>query len=172
MPKEKQNKNSLRASFKKGSGLVEILVAVFIFTVVLGSLINAANIYLSGSGENLRSAKAAYLAEEGIEAVKIMRDHNWTNISTLTDNADYYLYFDTSSSTDNTWKATSTSSYIDSIFIRTFKTNAVYRDSNGRIVSSGGTLNSNTEKVTVSVFWKSKTATTTKILSTYITNII
>ncbi len=158
--------------FKKGSGLVEILVAVFIFTIVLGSLITASNMYLSGAEDNLKSAKGAYIAQEGIEAVKIIRDADWNTISALSDNTNYYLYFDTSSSTNNIWKATSTASSVDSIFTRIFKVNAVYRDSNGRIVSSGGTLDSDTEEVTVSVSWKSKNSTTTKTISTYITNII
>ena len=159
-------------NLQKGSGLVEILVAVFVFSIVLSSLITASNMYLSGASDNLKSAKAAYLAQEGIEALKIIRDTNWTTISALTDNANYYLYFDTSSTTNNTWKATSTMSYatVDSIFTRSFKLNSVYRDANGRIQSSG-TLDNNTEKVTVSVSWQSKSTTTTKYLSTYITKI-
>ena len=60
-----------RLNLKKGSGLVEILVAVFIFSIVLGSLITASNMYLSGAAENLNSAKGAYLGEEGIEAVNV-----------------------------------------------------------------------------------------------------
>jgi Tfp pilus assembly protein PilV len=160
----------MKNNFKKGTALVEILVAVFIFSVILGSLITASNMYLSGAGESLRLAKGAYLAQEGIEALKIMRDTSWGSISTLSDNTNYYLYFDISSSTNNTWKATSTETTIDSIYNRTFKFNSVNRDSSGRIVSNGGTLDSNTEKATVSVSWKLKGATTTKILSTYITN--
>ena len=155
-----------------GSGLVEILVAVSIFSIVLGSLITASNMYLSGAEENLKSTKGVYIAEEGMEAVKIMRDNDWGNITTLTDNTNYYLYFDTSSSTNNIWKATSTTSFIDSVFIRILKVNAVYRDLNGRIVESGGTLDSNTKKVSVSVSWPSKSTTTIKTLSTYIANIL
>jgi type II secretory pathway pseudopilin PulG len=160
-----------KINLKKGSGLVEILVAIFIFSIILGSLIEASNMYLSGAGESIKTAQGAYIAEEGIEAVKILRDTSWTNVSSLTDNTNYYLYFDTSSSTNNTWIATSTVNSVDA-FARTFKTNAVYRDSNGRIVTSGGTLDTNTEKITVSVSWNSKNGTTTKTLSTYITNII
>ena len=161
-----------KKNLKKGSGLVEILIAVFIFSIILGSLITASSTYFSGAGDNLISTKGAYLAEEGIEAVKTIRDSSWNNISSLSDNTNYYLYFDTSSSTNNIWKATTTASSIDSTFIRTFKVNAVYRDSNGRIISSGGTLDLNTEKVTVSISWKSKNSTTTKTLSTYITNLL
>ncbi len=161
----------MKKNLKKGSGLVEILVAVFIFSIILGALINASSAYFSGAGVNLSSTKAAYLAEEGIEAVKTIRDFGWNNISALSDNTDYYLYFDTSSSTNNVWKATTTPSIIDSNFIRTFKINSVYRDIDGRIILSGGTLDINTRKVISSVSWKSNNSTTTKSLSTYITNI-
>ena len=157
---------------QKGSGLVEILVAVFIFSIILGVLINASSSYFSGAGVNLLSTKAAYLAEEGIEAAKTIRDSNWNNISALLDNTNYYLYFDTASSTNNIWKATTTASIIDNNFIRTFKVNSVYRDANGRIISSGGSLSTTTEKLTVSVSWVSNNSTTTKSLSTYIANIL
>ena len=39
--------------YKKGMSLVEILVAVFIFSVVLGALITINNFYLSNSSKNI-----------------------------------------------------------------------------------------------------------------------
>jgi len=161
----------IKINYKNGSSLVEIVVAIFIFTVVLGLLINISSTYLSSSGDNLNIAKGAYLAEEGIEAVKIIRDSGWSNISSLSNNTNYYLYFNTSSST-NIWQATTSALIIDSIFARTFVLNPVYRDSNGRIINSGGTLDANTEQVVVSVSWPSKASTMTKSLSTYIANIL
>ena len=161
-----------KTNFQKGFSLVEILVATSIFTIVLGSLISFSNMYLSVAEDNLKSTKGAYLAQEGIEAVKIMRDADWNNVGSLADNVNYYLYFDTSSSTNNIWKATTTASFIDNVFIRTFKLNTVYRDSSGRIITTGGTLDSNTKKVSVSVSWPSKSTTVTKTLSTYIANIL
>lgn len=154
-----------------GSGMVEILVAIFIFTIVLGSLITASNQYLTGAGDNLKSAKAAYIAEEGVEAIKIIRDTDWDTVAALSNNTNYYLYWNTSSSTNNTWYATTTSSLVDTSFTRTFTLEAVYRDSNGKIQQSG-TLDVNTRKLTVTVSWSARSATTTKSLSTYITNII
>lgn len=168
----KQNKEK---NFKKGSGLVEILVAVFVFSIVLSSLITVSNMYLSGASENLRSAKGAYLAQEGIEAVKIIRDGGWNNISSLSNDTNYYLYFDTSSSTNNIWKATTTASVIDSFFIRMFKAYPVYRNVDGdstTTIIAGYNLDINTKKITTFVSWPSKNSTTTKTLSTYIANII
>lgn len=161
-----------KVNFKKGSGLVEILVAIFVFTVILSSLIFVSSAYLSGSADSLKSAKGAYLAQEGIEVVKIMRDYSWTNISGLSTSTTYYIYWNTSSSTNNTWATTTTYTTTDSVFTRTLKFDSVSRDANGRIVASGGKLDVNSRKVTVSISWKAKTDMTTKTLSTYITNLL
>lgn len=153
---------------KKGFGLVEVLVGIFIFSIILGALVVANNMYLSGAGDNLKSAKAAYLAEEGIEVVKTLRDIAWINISGLSTSTDYYLTFNNNTSL---WATTTTVTATDSYF-RKVRLTSVSRDANGKIVTSGGTVDTKTKQVTVSVSWLSKNATTTKSLSTYITNVI
>ena len=165
--KEKANiKNSL-TRMKKGIGLVEVLVAVFIFTVILSSLIFVSNMYLSGAGDNLHITQAAYLAEEGIEAVKTIRDNSWLNVSNIVSGQTNYLYFNAASSS---WNATTTKIYSD-IFLRSFIVENVSRDVNGDI-SSSGTTDPKTKKLTVSVSWYGKNGTTTKSLKTYITDIV
>jgi Tfp pilus assembly protein PilV len=166
MNRLKISENSRRASLQKGSGLVEILVAVFIITIILGSLVAVASMYLSNAKESLRSTQAAYLASEGIEAVKTIRDTSWDNITALVNGTDYYLYFDNNLSV---WKATTTKSSIGG-FSRILNISSVYRDSNYRIILSGGTIDTNTKKVTAYVSWNTKNSTTTKYISTYITN--
>ena len=172
MQKKDINLKMKRTCNKSGFGMVEILVAVFIFSLILGSLIAASNSYLSSAADNLRSTEAAYLAEEGVEAVKIIRDTGWANINAIPDNIDYYLYFNEASSTNKIWNATSTFSQSDQTFIRSFRLYSVYRDSNGRIITEGGTLDPNSKKVSVSVSWPSREGTTTKNLYAYITNIL
>jgi prepilin-type N-terminal cleavage/methylation domain-containing protein len=154
--------------YKKGMGLVEILVAVFIFSVVLGVLITINNFYLSNSSKNIKLTKATYLAEEGIEAVRIIRDNSWSNISSLSNSVDYYLSFNIASST---WEATTSPSSIDS-YIRKFNLLEVERDINGKIVSSGGAVDLYTKLVNVYISWQNKGSTTTKSMSFYISNII
>lgn len=167
---KRSNKKTM-PSLVSGYSLVEILVAVFIFSLILGSLINMSSIYLSGAGNSLKSTKGAYLALEGIEAVKIIRDTDWATISTLSTNTDYYLFWDSSSST---WKSTLTATTTDLIFTRTFRLSPVYRNIDGDSTTTqalGYTTDENSKKVTVSVSWWAKNSTTTKSLSTYITNI-
>ncbi|MFA5934902.1 MAG: hypothetical protein WC827_03405 [Candidatus Paceibacterota bacterium] len=166
--KEKSSiKNSL-AGVKKGIGLVEVLVAIFIFTIVLSSLILVSNMYLSGAGDSIKLTQASYIAEEGIEAVKTIRDDNWTKISDITSGQAYYLYFNTASST---WQATTTKIYTDS-FLRSFVLNNAVRNSITKDISDSGVEDPKTKKLTVSVSWYGKAGTTTKSLETYITDVV
>ena len=154
--------------YKRGMGLVEILVAVFIFSVVLGVLITVNNFYISNSSRNIKLTKATYLAEEGVEAIRVIRDTNWSDISSLLNNTDYYLYFNTASST---WQATTSPILVDS-YVRKFILYEVARDANGKIVLSGGTVDLYTKLVDVYISWQDKGSTTTKSMSFYISNII
>jgi len=153
--------------FKKGIGLVEVLVAVFIFTIILSSLIFISNLYLSGATDNLRNTQAVYLAEEGIEGIKIIRDNSWNNILSIPENTKFFLSFSLASST---WQIIDIEEKIG-VFSRSFVINSVNRDSNGDI-STFGTDDPNTKKITVNISWNSKKGFITKSLITYITNII
>jgi len=155
-------------SYKKGSGLVEVIIVSSIVVLVISALIGSVTVYLKQSGKNINDVKSGYLLEEGIEAVKIMRNDSWTNnIANLNNGSTYYLYFSTDS-----WTATTTSSLVDSRFVKTLTLSPVYRDANDDIASSG-TLDSGTKKVTVNVAWfdAASSATTSKSVSTYISNI-
>lgn len=161
-----KNKN-----FKKGISLIEILIAIFIFSVVLSSLVVATNLYISEAGDSLKSAKSAYFAEEGIEAMKTIRDAKWTNITSLSTSTTYYLTFNVSSSTNYFWSTTTVMTSTDGL-IRKITISNVNRDSTGHIVTSGGIADANTRLIVSSVSWLSKTGTTTKSISTYMTNIV
>ena len=97
---------------------------------------------------------------------KIFRDTSWTNISAPVTGSSYYLTFNGTS-----WATSTTNTYIDGVFERKIVLSDVYRDANDDIVSSGGVLDTGTRKATVTVSWYEKTATTTKSISTYLTNI-
>jgi hypothetical protein len=103
-----------------------------------------------------------------MEAVRLMRDDSWTtNIAGQTMGVPFYIAYN-----GTTWKATSTVQYIDNQFVRTVTINNVSRNSSTQdIVTSGGTQDSNTKKITVSVSWFDHGATTTRSLQTYLTNI-
>jgi type II secretory pathway pseudopilin PulG len=147
--------------------LVEALVASAIISVVLAAGVSAFLLSVRTSLGNAQEVQSAFLAEEGLEAIRILRDNGWTsNIATQTSSSTFYLAW-----SGTTWLATSSNRYIDSTFERKVAFYDVYRDSNQDITSSGGTLDSNTKKVTVSVSWKTPSGTSTRSLSMYLSNV-
>jgi hypothetical protein len=76
--------------------------------------------------------------------------------------------FDTASST---WKATTTVEYVDGVFLRSFNLDDVWRDVNGEIVTSGGIYDTDTKSVMATINYFQGKATTTRTMTTYITNI-
>lgn len=149
----------------KGFSLVEVLVAATILLVVVLSITRVFSGYVVSSRGSIDSLKAAYLAEEGIEAVKIMRDTGWAS-STAYLAGTYRIAWNGS-----TWATTTSTMLIDNLFDRTILIEPVYRDSVTKDIETSGTVDPGTKKVTVSVSWNSGAGTTTKALTTYITNL-
>lgn len=151
---------------KKGASLVEVIVATAIILLILTSLYAAHIFYLRTVLSNLNKVKASFLLEEGIEAVKLIRDQSWTNISNIPENIDRHLYW-----SGTMWQATTTNIFVDGIFERKFTIAGVNRDGNDDIAQSGSS-DDGTKKVTVTVSWAAGAATTSKSMSTYITNFL
>lgn len=159
-------------NYKKGMMLVEMLVAVFIFSIILGILVTVNNLYLRGASSNLKSVKATYLAEEGMEALKIIRDTDWNNFQSLDEQSEYYFYFSPGAS--STWQATTSVFYknIDSIN-RWFILEQVCRDIGDQIVDCEiGSPDLDIKKATVFVSWEDRGEIITKSMSSYLSNII
>ncbi|MBX4210883.1 hypothetical protein KW783_02850 [Candidatus Parcubacteria bacterium] len=154
-----------RVQYKKGMGLVEILVAASIILLFLVAIITANNIYIKAGFGNTRKIQAGFLLEEGVEALRVMRDKGWAAFSSITPDTTYYLAYSA-----GTWDKTSTNTYIDSLFERSFVISCVTRDSSDKINTSVTTCpgnDSNTKQVTVSVAWHDQTGTTTRSITTY-----
>lgn len=151
----------------KGFSLVEVLVVVFIATLSIFAVWKVYTLFIKISLSNPASFRASFLAEEGIEAVKFMRDSGWgSNIATLSVGTPYTLIFD-----GTTWKATTTPLFIANKFDRRISVADVYRDGLGNIAGSGS-LDLNTKKILVEVSWQKEAgATTTKTITTYVSNI-
>ncbi|MDD5068709.1 MAG: hypothetical protein PHN89_03875, partial [Candidatus Pacebacteria bacterium] len=79
---------------QKGITVVEVLIGASIFLVVLLGLSTALSLILKASLANTSKIQATFLEEEGLEAIRLLRDGGWTaNIQTLSTNTDYYLTF-------------------------------------------------------------------------------
>lgn len=146
----------LKHKHNNGLGLVEIVVGTAIISLSLVGLVTAFNVFIRTGLSNTNKIQATYIMEEGLEAIRYLRDSGYSsNISTLTSGTPYYLLFDGSD-----WSATTTATLIDSRFDRTITIADVYRhDSDDDIIASTSpdskTLDSNTIQATVTVSWDS-----------------
>lgn len=151
----------------KGGGfmVVEILIAVSIITafVLVAMTVAEKSIYVSRQA--LHATQAAFLLEEGAEAVRISRDNNWTNISSLSVGVNYYPTF-----SGGTWILSSTPNTVG-IFTRTVSIVNVNRDNTTKDISSTGTDDPGTKLATVTVSWLEGGTTITKTLQFYTMNI-
>lgn len=147
-----------------GFGLIEILVGSAILVTVLLSFSFFYKEALTLSNRTTLFVQSNLLLEEGLEVVKLMRDSGWdANIVSVATNTPHHLAF-----SGNMWTSTTTVALIDGIFDRVLIFEDAFRDINDDIATSG-TYDPDIRKVTVEVSWYNP-ATTTRAVSTYITN--
>ena len=150
----------------RGSALIEIIIGAAIISSGILAAEVSYNTYLSYALGNQGSIQAAYLLEEGLEGVTFLRDKGWAGfMASLSTTTTYYLAFNVAY-----WASTTTPQYVDGLFLRSFSVSDVKRDGNDNIASFG-TYDPNIKQVTTSISYWQGHATTTKTLSTYITNI-
>lgn len=156
------------ANLKKNTGfaMVEILVASSIIASAFLFAMATAQKSIQLSRQSLHQVQAAMLLEEGAEAVRVVRDNAWTNISSLSSGTNYYPTFSA-----GTWTLSTTANTVD-VFTRKVTFSAVNRNlSTGDIATSGGTTDNYTKEVTVTVSWSEGTRTVSRAMSFYILNI-
>lgn len=149
----------------RGFMMVEILVAVSIITASILATMTVAQKSVYVSRQALHTTQAAFLLEEGAEAVRILRDNAWTNISSLTPATDYYLGF-----AGGTWTLSLTSDTVDS-FTRIVRVEPVNRDDTTKDIAVSGVNDPGTKLVMVTVSWVEGGTILTKNLQFYIMDI-
>ncbi len=153
----------------RGFGLIEVILGVSVLAVSFFALLSIGRNVTRLSGDVTRSTQADFLLEEGLEAVRGMRDNSWAqNIGKFTSTT--YLSFSTSTAR---WSTTTAPEIVGGLFYRSITMSNIYRDTSTDDITSGdcgGVLDYNAKKITVTVSWKASTATTTRSFSTYLTN--
>ena len=152
-----------------GFTVIEIILGIGMLSVFI-----VANFYyyksaLDVSHQTTSHIQSGFLLEEGIEAVKLLRDESWSNnIAPLTPGTHYYLSWD-----GTKWGTTTTSVLVEDVYERYFVLEEVKRTGNDDIDLSGGGVNDpGTRKITVTVSWNTKSGTvSTKTVETYITDL-
>lgn len=147
-----------------GFGMIEMLIGASILSLVLLSIASFFQTTLRISITTQARVQSEYLLEEGVEAIKFMRDTNYTNNLRNLPDGTYYLTWN-----GGAWATTSVNTYIDKKFERKFDIVSVQRDANNDI--GVGSNDPNTKKIIMRVAWNEKGATSTQSLSTYVMNI-
>jgi Tfp pilus assembly protein PilV len=148
-----------------GTGLIEVIVASSILVLIIVGVSSVYRLLVRSSREVIRGTQSALLAEEGLEAARVMRDTAWSSLASSTVGTSYTLAW-----TGGTWKATTTPALIDGVFDRRMTLARVYRNSSDEIAASG-TLDPNTYRVDITVSWNTGFATSSRTESTYFGNI-
>ena len=156
-------------NFCKTSGfmIVEVLIAASIITVsvIASAAVAQKSIYVGRQAFHV--TEAAFLLEEGAEAVRILRDNAWTNISGLASGTTYYLKF-----SGGTWTTTTLESDgTIGIFSRKVVITNVNRDATTQDIATIGSDDPGTKLVTVTVSWNEGGTMITKTLPFYIIDI-
>ena len=147
----------------RGVALVEVLIGISLITIVgvfIGVTITQ---YVATRNIILSDTNKAYLAEEGYEIIRFLRDENWSNISGLSNNTYYYLQVSTS-----TLSIGGTPELINSKYHRSFKVQSIYRNASGNIVDSsvaGSVLDTDARNLFVYVADENSTTTFEAILT-------
>jgi len=147
---------------RSGFSLIEVLFAVAIFAILSIGVVMLSVSTLQREARVIVDIEAQTYVEEGIEATRNIRDQDFLELNSGT----HGLTLESDG-----WSFEGSSDVIDSYFIRSIAVDDVYRDGNGDIVDTGGSLDLNTKKITSTVTWTYKGVFPRSLsLSTYLTN--
>lgn len=127
-----------------GATLVEVLVAIALTGIMLPAFAEAILTSDAARPNAERRLQADALEREAMEAVRVVREAGWSNVSTA---GTYHPV-----QSGNTWTLTSGSETI-STMTRQITISDVRRDATGAIVASGGTNDPSTKYVVATVSW-------------------
>lgn len=146
--------------------MVEIIVVVAVVMVAFTAILQLFKLQVQEERSKREELQAYALLAESLEAVRVIRDDAWTNLSSLTLGADYYPII-----SGNAWTLIATNPGPIDGFTRWVTVNSVRRDDASHdIVLVGGSVDSGTLQVTAYVEWTSRGNTKTRDVTTYVTN--
>ncbi len=146
-------KHYLYRGSERGMGIVEAVVVIAIASAAFGAILGSAVFFLRGGMANADRVQAAYLLDEGVEALRFLRDEGYTaNILPLVGTT-----FDVGA-VPTGYVATSTGALHLGAFTRTISMEAVHRRTSDDIIVPAGsadphTLDPGTVAVSVTVTW-------------------
>lgn len=154
-------------NFKNGQSLVEILIALSVGIIFILGTIIAVQMSLKTGKDSEKVQTSAVLARELMDNIRIFAESSWHNISNLATTSANKYYINTSNSPFTAVSGVENILVSTTTYTRYFYIDDVYRDSSGNIVSSGGTFDPSTKKITIVYKWIG--ANDSKFLITYLT---
>lgn len=139
-----------RLKSERGQSLVELLITIGLSAILIPALLTGFSIIRNGRVQQDMRLQATGYVKEAEEAMRVVQANGWSNLSTGT-------YHPVVSGT--TWALASGPETVASVFTRQVTISDIFRDSNGNIASSGGTLDPSTKQITITVFWSSPIST-------------
>ncbi|EKD56482.1 MAG: hypothetical protein ACD_58C00172G0001, partial [uncultured bacterium] len=133
-----------------GQAIIELIIALALLSV---TFITTSKLFIDisyGDLNNLNRVKAEALASEEFEAIKNIHERGWNELINQT-------YPAHAINNSGIWNLTGNSESINN-FIRSVNMYDVHRNSEGQIVTNGGTLDPSTKKFIISVSWNSPQA--------------
>lgn len=152
-------------NLNKGLGMVEIIVVIAIVTIAFTAILQLFRLEVRTERLKRDELRAYALLAEAQEAVRAVRDNNWNSLSSLTIGADYYPLI-----SGGAWTLSSLDPGPIDGYSKRIVLSSVQRDAGSNLVSSGGTVDIDTLKVTAYIEWQSGGSAKTKTLTTYLTN--
>lgn len=118
--------------FSRGQSLVELIVAIGIFSVVALGLAAFTGQHLQSTDHAKRFSEARAYANEALEATRAIRNRSWRELTHGSFGIERDLGF---------WDLTNAQDYFeDGSFFRSTSISPAQRDGQGNIVESGGTV--------------------------------
>ena len=151
-----------------GFGIVEIIVAIAVISLTFLSIYQLLLTSARLMNDDTRRIEALYLAQEGIEVVRLLRNQSWSSgIAPVIPETLYYPMLE-----NNAWTLSrSDPGPQNGRFTRTIMLHTAYRDSNDTL-SESGTEDPDTRKVTVTVTWQEREQARSVTLETYLANFL
>ncbi len=156
------NRSMQRSSARqRGITLIEVIIAISTIGLIVVVVGFSVTTFVDARSQLLNDMKGVYLAEEGYELLRMLRDEDWTTVEALTIGDTYSFAVATT-----TVAIVSGVEEIDSAFYRSFELAEVRRNGSDDIDLSGaGTVDDEARLVTVSVFGPTGTTSFSGILT-------